>query len=80
MDDPLMKPVYETMSKETKKKGKNYMPEDVKAFYKNMLASDLQSGTIEGNKITIWIFSPKGTRINLSSRRILPRSKKNAEL
>ena len=43
LDDPLMKPVYEAVSKETKKKGKNYIPEDVKAFYKNMLASDLRS-------------------------------------
>lgn len=54
LDDPLMKPVYEAVSKEAKEKGKNYMPEDVKAFYKNMLASDLQSGTIKDNKVTVF--------------------------
>ena len=54
LDDPLMKPVYEAVSKKAAAKGKTYTPEAVKGFMKDtMLKSDFAGGAkVEGNSFT----------------------------
>ncbi len=54
LDDPLMNPVYEAVSKKAAAKGKTYTPEAVKSFFKEtMLRSDFAGGAkVEGNSFT----------------------------
>ena len=54
LDDPLMNPVYEAVSKKAAAKGKTYTPEAVKGFFKEtMLRSDFAGGAkVEGNSFT----------------------------
>ena len=53
LDDPLMKPVYEAVSKKAMENKKNYTPEAVKEAFKKMLGSDFTGGAkLEGNRAT----------------------------